>query len=300
MMPDASVKRPVGNAEDRQPLDHDGRADLAGGPNRVSARFRLRNNQIHEFSCESARSNVPSILTIGVVKGGSSLLHKIVTDLAPHGRRTLLPIDRHFFSYGISIDDAVEDMDGLFGRQGFIFGTFRWLPRSVFIPNVLDAKKVLLVRDPRDMLVSAYYSFLESHGIPESGPAREDLKRARAKLSELSLDDYVKTRADGLKRNYFRTMTLLTTPNTLLRRYEDIIFDKQTFVADLSKFLETDVSNAQIAAIAKKHDVMPDREDTSQHIRQVTPGNFLNKLAPSTVEEITYKLRAILCEFGYS
>jgi hypothetical protein len=211
-----------------------------------------------------------------------------------------VPLETKFFRHGVDINDAVEDMDGLFARPGYIFGTFRWLPRALFIPNLPDAKKVLLVRDPRDMLVSAYYSFRESHGIPESGPVRQRLEHARSKLADVALDDYVKAQANGLKRNYLRTMTLLTMSDTLLRRYEDIIFDKQSFVRDLSQFLEAHASDAEIAAISKKHDVLPDRENTSQHIRQVRPRNFVDKLSPSTVEEITYTFRAILCEFGYT
>ncbi len=271
-------------------------AKPAGG---LVARFRISDGTIHPISYSLSPSRQASLFAIGVVKGGSTLLHNILEDLQPYSCRKLLPIGRKFFASGVPLREVVEDVDGLFQQPGYIFATLRWLPQKLFIPALGSDKKILLVRDPRDMLVSAYYSFRESHGIPKSGHIKRALERTRKRLQTLTLDEFARSRADPLKAKYFRLMTLLTTQNLLLRRYEDIIFDKHAFVRDIADFFEMDVAPDAIAAIAKKHDVMPATEDTSRHIRQVRPRNFETKLSPGTVEEISHTLRAVLCEFDY-
>jgi hypothetical protein len=263
------------------------------------ARFRMVNGQSHSVIYPLSPSSEESLFAVGVVKGGSTLLQQILLDLQSYSSRSVLPIHSRFFASGIPLNDVVEDMDSLFQQPGYIFGTFRWLPQRLYIPALENHKTILLVRDPRDMLVSAYYSFKESHGIPKTGSVRIRALRHRELLQDVTLDDYVRRTADRLKPRYFKLMTLLTAEKTLLRRYEDIIFDKENFVGDIAEYFEMDVAPAKIAAIARKHDIMPETETPSQHIRQVKPRNFESKLSPGTVEEINHKLRAILCEFDY-
>jgi hypothetical protein len=271
---------------------------VAVGEN-ATARFRMSDGQIHRIEYQRSPSLDQSAFAVGVVRGGSTLLHRVLLDLQPFSNRRLLPVSNTFFSDGVPFHNVIEDVDELFQQPGFIFGTFRWLPQRLHIPALLTRKKILLVRDPRDMLVSAYYSCKESHPIPQAGKVRDSMERSRRRLQAMTVDEYARTSVDGLKSRYFNVMTLLTTRNILLRRYEDIIFNKGELVRDIAEFLEIDVSGDEMTAIAKRHDAFPDTEDPGQHIRQVKPGNFANKLAVSTVEEITFKLRAILAEFGY-
>ena len=275
-------------------------AVAAGAEAKATARFRISDGRIHQIRYRRSASSDRSVFAVGVAKGGSTLLHGILTDLEAYSSRKLLPIGRNFFSQGVPLNTVVEDVDNLFRQNGYIFGTFRWLPQRLHIPALKTYKTVLLVRDPRDMLVSAYYSFRESHPIPNVEGIKGRMERRRERLRETSLDDYVRSAADGVKYKYFHTMTLLSSRGLLLRRYEDIIFDKERFVGDIAEFFEIPASGADIAAVAKKHDIVPGTEDPKQHIRQVKPRNFESKLAPATVEEISHKLRAILCEFGYN
>ena len=52
---------------------------------------------------------------------------------------------------------------------GRVYGGFRSMP-LVFAQSELyrRSRKILLVRDPRDALVSEYFSLAYSHGLPEA------------------------------------------------------------------------------------------------------------------------------------
>ena len=273
-------------------------APVPEAPKGPVTRFRTVDNQVHSITYQHSRSTEQSVFAVALVKGGSTLLHSILIDLNRFSSRKVLPIARKLFHNGISLDDVVEDVDSLFSKRGYIFGTFRWLPRRLFIPEMESSKKVLLVRDPRDMLVSRYYSFKQSHQIPV-GDLGKRFNRARARLQRITLDEYARNAAGLTKSRYLETMSLLGTGSVLLRRYEDIIFDKKSFVADIAEHFDIDLSKDDIESIANKHDVFPETEDPSKHVRQVKPRNFETKLAPDTIEEISHKFRAILSEFGY-
>lgn len=270
----------------------------APAPNPV-ARFRLSDGQIHSVAHPPSPSNEPSVFAVGVVKGGSSLLQRILYDLQPFSSRPVLPVHRHLFLKGVPFDNVLEDVDCLFDQPGYIFGTFRWLPQRLDIPAMRFRKKVLLVRDPRDMIVSAYYSFKESHPVPRQGQVKERIERNRRKLQRVTVDEYARTAADGVKQRYFAVMDLLSSTNILLRRYEDIVFSKTEFVRDIAGFYDIDIPEKEVAAIACKHDVFPKTENSGQHIRQVKPRNFETKLTAETIEEISHTFRAALAEFGY-
>lgn len=279
--------------------NHDATPADGVGAGAEAARFRMLDGQVHTIKYHLSPSADASAFVLGVVKGGSTLLHKVLLEFEPYCERKILQVSRKFFFSGIPLNDVVEDVDNLFQQPGYIFGTFRWLPRRLTLPALDRQRKVLLVRDPRDMLVSAYYSFRESHPVPNSGNVRERIERGRKRLQDISLDEYVLGAVDNVKSRYFAFMTLLTTRGVLLRRYEDVIFEKAEFVKDIAAHLDVDLPKPKISEIARKHDVMPDTEDSSEHIRQVKPRNFAIKLSPATVEEITYKLRAVLSEFDY-
>lgn len=272
----------------------------AAAPQLPQARFRQIDGNVHAFGYRRSRSREQSLFVFGVARGGSTLLHNIIEDLAPYSRRKLLRVGSKFRRQGAHTHDMIEDVDGFFQLPGYVFGTFRWLPQRMYMPALATNKKILLVRDPRDMLVSGYYSLRESHSLPKGDRLRARRERTRERLQEINVDEYVRGGAIGVKAKYLRTMSLLTTKNLLLRRYEDIIFEKERFVTDIADFCEFDVPADEITKIAKKQDIFPSNEDTKQHIRQVKPRNFEAKLSPETIAEVNYELRAILSEFGYS
>jgi hypothetical protein len=79
-------------------------------------------------------------------------------------------------------------------------------------------------------------------------------------------------------------------------RYEDVIYDKENWVADLVDHFRWGVPSKAICSIAARHDVIPASEDESKHVRQVHPGNFRKHLKPET---ITYLNDAFAEEMGY-
>jgi hypothetical protein len=187
----------------------------------------------------------------------------------------------------------------LLSRPGYCFYGFRGLHGFMDKMDLSKNRKILLIRDPRDILTSYFFSMKYSHMIPPIGDTRSMILNQRQTATSLSIDDYVLSENVAYIRNSFLRYLRFDGP-TKVFRYEDIVFDKRSWVGAINDWLALGASAETVAAIAARHDIFPERENPQAHIRQVTPGNYRKHLAPGTVEQIDAQYREVMEHFGYS
>ena len=268
-----------------------------------------------------------SILIFALPKSGSVLLNMIMRDLSNEVGLCYVAIMDEYFKFGVPEELQPASTSEIFLSRGYCYGSFRSMP-TYTIPIIGDLRKVLLVRDPRDMLVSHYYSMLASHpppGISRAGapPVFEQRDLAR----QLDIDSYVKQTAPAY-RGYFEGYRVLCTshgiepyrprsksrkllrqlglagralPSSKVRvyRYEDVVYARREWVLDLCEWFGLTVPLRRQYAIAKQHDIFPSRERQDKHIRQVHPKNYKLKLADETIRFLEDFFRDEMKFFGY-
>ena len=84
-----------------------------------------------------------------------------------------------------------------------------------------------------------------------------------------------------------------------LYQYEEVIYLKKKWVLNMMTYLGWKMKPGQPMNIANRFNIIPKKEDTSKHIRQVHPGNYLNKLDPDVIHEINKKYTDVLVRFNY-
>jgi hypothetical protein len=222
-------------------------------------------------------------------------------DLSSRVGLTYVSIMEEFFAIGLPDANMPPETSAIFVPHGYCYGGFRYLPRRFEIPILADAKPILLVRDPRDMLVSHYYSMRDSH--PEPGNA---LKSVNSRMTmrdwarSLEIDDYVHKAAETFRRFLTNYRTILCADySTKIFRYEDVIYRKAEWVEGIADHFGFEMTPAVAAEIAGKQDIIPEKESTSQHVRQVHPGNFKQKLRPDTVAQLDEYFAEEMVFFGY-
>src|SRR5690606_10299428 len=112
---------------------------------------------------------------------------------------------------------------------------------------------ILMVRDPRDILVSMYFSMKGSHAVPKSGNSREKLLKIRENTESVSIEEFVRSGCGRLKKKFRRYHELLVENGNLdvrVFRYEDVIFEKRSWVRDIAEFFEIEVSDEKMNTIA--------------------------------------------------
>jgi hypothetical protein len=121
-------------------------------------------------------SDRPGMFVLGMKKCGSSLFNTIVQQLcAANGVGYLSLPDQAFEQNFHVVQLGTSPYFSSPFRDGWVYGGFRQLPDILSSLEFFKARrKLLLVRDPRDALVSDYFSVAYSHSLPPADSARDE------------------------------------------------------------------------------------------------------------------------------
>ena len=145
-----------------------------------------------------------------------------------------------------------------------------------------------IVRDPRDVVVSTYYSHLYSH------PLFEGLEQQRAKLKSVSKDEGLMLVLEN-RRHQFRTMLEwdYNRPNVLELRMENVTSDAAAEIPRILEFLglgpADGITPTLLREIVAGHDFSvlarrnPGEEDVTSHYRKGVKGDWMNHFGPGHV-----------------
>jgi hypothetical protein len=180
-----------------------------------------------------------------------------------------------------------RDADRLFIRPNAVYGSLR---KYVEMPGIDRRPVVLMLRDPRDVLVSSYYSVAFSHAAPGGEKSRARFEAKRAATQSITIDRYVLETADTFRQVYREYADkLLGRDNVTFVTYEELIADpagwSTRFVAGLG-FEPREDTLARLQAIYDDGRPKPGENRTSQHRRSGEAEQFRTYLEPATLAEI--------------
>ena len=241
-----------------------------------------------------------SCFLFSLPKAGSVLLNSLVRDLAAEVGLDYRSLMDEFFIAGVADDEIPDDIGSTLPADGCVFGGFRSWPERLKVPILGDCRKVFLIRDPRDMLVSQYFSVRHSHPLPGgNGRLHEEFVRGRQQALAMTIDDFVLDNCQEVIRHLQGYRPILDDPLTRIYRYEDVIFSKAEWAYDMAQFFGWPLSAERCAEIASRHDRKVTGENPLSHVRRVAPGDHLEKLRADTVARVDFRLRCVLAAFGY-
>jgi hypothetical protein len=182
-----------------------------------------------------------------------------------------------------------------------MFSGFRTIWLLPYVRRFRESTKFLLVRDPRDIAVSYYFSVTKSHTIPDSGDVRDKLLAQRQQANELDINTFVRSgRCDFVLNNMRAFSRLISSdPSCRVYRYEDVIFKKREWIADIAAACGLNVDPSVLNEIADRHDIRPDAERPDAHIRQVSPGNYKTHLNDQAKNSLERRYEPVFKFFGY-
>lgn len=197
-------------------------------------------------------------------------------------------------------------------------GCFAPLRFFVDIPRLEAYEVILHLRDPRDVLVSMFYSYCFIHSgpvAPNTGHRRDAAARGidafvlgQATTGSLHYPgDYgtgghVQDLIGPLPSRYRAYVErLLGQPNVTLVKYEDMVGDYRAWLTDFSRpFPLRDRQQTIESLVAQSADFFPKRSgDALSHVRHVTPGDYKAKLQPATIRQLDELFSDVLDALGY-
>ena len=166
-------------------------------------------------------------------------------------------------------------------------------------PNFVAGRTgIFLIRDPRDILVSAYYSFGVSHGLSRVPEIRTQQQARRDSIQSMTVDEYAIAEAPSVLANFQNLNALAhACQEHAVLKYEDMIDNFDVFSRDLRRCLP--LTDAVVAEIHNQSRPA-EKEDVTVHRRSGRTGGYVNKLEPATIATINKTLAPVLDLFGYS
>lgn len=197
----------------------------------------------------------------------------------------------------------------IFENEGFVYGPIRLSanPESPVYKKLVqpvsnsdfiqDKIAIFLVRDPRDILVSAYYSFGYTHGLSSVPEIQEEQEKTKSEIQSQTIDEYAMKSAHRIL-SHFETVDKLSKAcnRSVILKYEDMVDNWDFFAKNLTKYI--DINQTVIAQIYEKSRPM-EKEDITSHRRSGKTGDFRSKLKAETIISLNTTFKAILERFQY-
>ena len=246
--------------------------------------------------------SIPSVFFVGLPKAGSTLLNRLMKPITISAGLTFVAPQEIMFDMGVAAHHIPPEISAVFQPFGYAFGGFRSLPRALALPIYAADRTVVLVRDPRDMLTSLYFSLARSHRPPGQrvgGALAATFQETRDEVNRTDIDVFALENANLIVSQYNTVERKLSGTPHKLYRYEDIIFDKLSWAKDMAGYLGLSVEPEFVERVVANNDVRPDIEDVSQHIRRVVPGDHAEKLRADTIAELDKRFEPILRRYRY-
>ncbi len=238
-------------------------------------------------------SKQQSILFFTVHKSASTFIKNTVMELLAHENLTVINFS------GYLSKNAQEKTYNNFGKmgkllkpKGYFYGAFRSYYQ---FPEMERFKILLVLRDPRDVLNSYYFSTLYNHPI-----GRKEVLEEREQFANMDIDTFVLQKAPEFKKKYSDFCKhLLHRPNVVLLQYEDMISNFTPWLNKLSDFLEIKSNDEVKKNIITKTSFKVKKEDKNSFIRSIKANDYKDKLKPETITKLNEIFKEELLQLGY-
>lgn len=186
----------------------------------------------------------------------------------------------------------------LFREKGFFYAPLR---QYINLSDVGDFRSILMLRDPRDVLVSNYYSRIATHASPRNKERNVKFSEDRSLAQSMSIDEFVLHRAPHFLTVYSTYKRHLADRcHGPVLRYEDLILDFGKWCDDLELNLQETLGSETRQHL---HDLGGfseiQGEDVGKHIRKAIPGDYSDKLLPRTQSVLKSQFSEILRWLNY-
>jgi len=194
----------------------------------------------------------------------------------------------------------MQNYQHLFKPKGYLYTAFGGIVQG--IPELEKYKVILMVRDPRDLIVSSYYSISYSHSIPpETSRGYEKFMQRRAAATKKTIDEYAVSESERfytILRKY-KTLLLDKYSHVYLTSYEEMTSDYQGWLKALLDACDLTISDEFFQSLVEENKrLQPKKEDIHKHIRRGQPGDYKDKLKPETIAYLDAKFTPVFKDFN--
>lgn len=251
-------------------------------------------HQLYKGSLQG-KTNKKSALFFTVHKSASTFFNWYLKELAAETGHIYVDVNGYFGTQGpkgLIAQQQPEFINKVFRKTGFIYGPLRnYIP----VTHIEDYPVVLVLRDPRDVLTSQYFSIKNSHPM-----VTPELIARRKKALQSTIDEHVLSQADRFVKTYTEYLdNIYGKKNVLFIKYEELIVNFKTCLQRINVHCGLGLTEEQINKLDKSDSFKKKTEDQYTHIRKISSGDHKEKLKPETIEVLNKKFDGVLKRLNY-
>ncbi len=236
----------------------------------------------------------PSILLFTTHKCASTYTSKILKKLSDKEAYKAVDIEACLALTERPVPDFYHQknrLDQLDQPTGFFIGPLRYF---VKLEGLHKYKIILVLRDPRDVLTSYYYSKLYSHIV-----INRKFKKEREYYKNHTIDEFVLEMLPEIKTRYRQFIKeLLPLQNCINLSYELLVTDFKSWLNKLVAF--SGLNNQEVLdELLAEANFQVKKEDKFSQVRNITPGDYKNKLSSETIKILNAELKDELNALNY-
>jgi hypothetical protein len=249
----------------------------------------------------------PSIIHFSFHKAATQYVRSVLTRCAVENG--MVPVGIHAYAFSTDFPrlhfltaEEMKKHQHIFKPLGYLYSAFG----GGMVEGIADLslyKIVFVTRDPRDIVVSHYYSMAYSHPAPDKmGNKYERFIKNRTFARASTIDEWVLWKSDKLYETCVRYQKLLLEkyPNTYRTTYEHMVCDFSSWLRGLLNYCELSISADSFESLLQENiRIRPREENIYRHLRKSQPGDYRNKLKPETIDSLNEKFASVLEMFGY-
>jgi hypothetical protein len=250
-------------------------------------------------------SELSSIIHFTFNRAGSQYVKSILRRCAME--TGLVPVDMNGYAYASSFPyfyylpaDEMRRYSHVFRARGYLYSAFNGFISG--IPVIEQFRVLLVIRDPRDILTSNYFSDAFSHSRPPTtGDKHLGFDEARAAVQAMNVDQYVLAFAADLRQRYEEYLSNLQDRSYVcVIKYEDIVTDFPESLNRILTFCKLTISSElRDSLVEEASTATPASENAYRHLRRRVPGDHAVKLTTETISRLNAEFRQILDVFDY-
>ena len=197
----------------------------------------------------------------------------------------------------------IQPYKHIFKPQGYLYSAFGGLVEG--IDQLERYRVVLMIRDPRDILVSEYYSNAYSHPEPTSISSKNDeFHGLRSQALAQTVDEYALARCEWVREilERYRVRLLEKHDQVYVTRYEDMVADFEQWLSRLLEACHLELSPGALKQrlVDQHYTSRPKVENQQSQLRKGVAGDYHNKLSEATIQELNERLSDILEYYQYA
>jgi hypothetical protein len=245
-----------------------------------------------------------SCLFFTVHKCASTFVNRLLWALTDASDYELRDLESAVWLLGDQVDTSgnyqpifEQHYDRLFRLRGEIYAPQR---KPLDFPGRERFKHIFFLRDPRDVLVSAYYSFAFSHAAPVNRKAHEAFLRHRDEMLAQGIDEYALRASHGWVLDVYEGYRRMhnSASESLFLSYEEFTGDTGAFIDRIADFLGVGVPQEKKVQLVKAASPIQSATRIHSHKRSGKSGQYLTELRPETIEALNEIFADVLSYWG--